>query len=74
MEIRPEILAKLLSESDERLWETIRKIAVMNNIALPLTPPSHEEMEKLRGCLKNGTFGYDEAMQVLSEHRQGETE
>ena len=72
MEIRPEILERLLSESDERLWETVRKVAVMNNIALPLTPPSHADMEKLRGCLKSGTFGYDEAMKILSDHRQGE--
>ena len=34
MEIRPEVMERLLAEDDERLWETIRRIAVMNNISL----------------------------------------
>lgn len=72
MEIRPEMLERLLSESDDRLWETVRRVAVMNNIALPATPPTHGDMEKLRACLKTGTFGYDEAMRILSKHRKGE--
>lgn len=72
MEIRPEILERLLAESDERLWETVRRVAVMNNITLPATPPAHGDMENLRACLKNGTFGYEEAMRILSNHRKGE--
>ena len=73
MEIRPEILERLLNESDERLWETIRRVGVMNNITLPMTPPSKEEMERLRGILKQGSINYDEAIGVLSRYKMGET-
>ena len=72
MEIRPETLEKLLAESDERLWETIRKVGVMNNITLPLTPPSGEEMAKLRLILRSGGLNYEQALGVLDSYRKGE--
>lgn len=72
MEIRPEVMERLLAEDDARLWETIRRIAVMNNISLPLTPPAHTDMEKLRAILKGGTFSYDQAMRILASYKQGE--
>ena len=72
MEIRPEVMERLLAESDERLWETVRRVAVMNNISLPLTPPSHADMEKLRSSLKGGAFSYEEAMRILTSAQKGE--
>ena len=71
MEIRPEMLAKLLSENDERLWEIIRRVGVMNNITLPAKAPSCEEMTRLREVLKSTTLSYDDAMKVLSNFKQG---
>ena len=73
MEIRPEVLERLLSEDDGRLWETVRKIAVMNNVTLPATPPSHADMEKLRALLRSGALGYDDAMRILRKSGQGDT-
>ena len=72
MEIRPEVLERLLSEDDGHLWETVRRIAVMNNITLPATPPSHTEMEKLRALLRSGAIGYDDAMRILRKSGQGD--
>ena len=72
MEIRPEVLERLLSEDDERLWETIRRIAVMNSITLPETPPSHADMEKLRVLLRSGTLGYQDAVRILKKSGQGD--
>lgn len=71
MEIRPEMLAKLLSENDERLWELIRRVAVMNNITLPTKAPSSEEMARLREVLKSTSLSYDDAMKVLNNFKQG---
>ena len=71
MDIRPEVMERLLSESDERLWETVRKLALMNNITLPVTPP-HTDMEKLRAILRSGALDYEGAMRILANHRQGE--
>ena len=72
MEIRPEVMERLLSESDERLWETVRKLALMNNITLSLTPPPHADMEKLRAILRSGALDYEGAMRILANQRQGE--
>ena len=72
MEIRPEILERLLAEDDKSLWETVRKLAAMNNLSLPLTPPSHAEMEKLRALLRSGAIGYEDAVRILREKKQGE--
>ena len=72
MEIHPEMLERLLAQSDEDLWETVKKIAAMNNISLPLPPPSHSDMEKLRTGLKSGAIGYEDAMRILSSYPKGE--
>ena len=73
MEIRPEILERLLHESDERLWETIRRVGVMNHVSLPTSPPSKEEMARLRALLGSGSMNYEEAMRILSEYKGGKT-
>ena len=43
-----------------------------NNITLPLTPPPHADMEKLRAILRSGALDYDGALRILANHRQGE--
>lgn len=72
MEIRPEILARLLGESDERLWEIIRRVGAMNNVTLPATPPPREEMARLRALLQSGSMNYEEALGILSRYTGGE--
>ena len=69
MEIRPELLERILAESDEKLWETVRRIAEMNNITLPIAQPSHANMESLRAILRSGALGYDDALRILSSHK-----
>ncbi len=71
MEIRPEILERLLHESDERLWETVRRVGVMNNVTLPSTPPPKAEMEQLRGILRAGSLSYEDALGILSRYKEG---
>ena len=72
MEIRPEALERLLFEDDTRFWETIRRIAAMNNVTLPTTPPSHADMEKLRALLRSGALGYEDAVRILRKNGQGD--
>ena len=72
MEIKPEMLEKILKEDNAHLWEIIRRVGAMNNIALPATPPPKEEMEKLRTLMKSGTLDYSEAVKVLSRYKRGE--
>lgn len=71
MEIRPEVLERLLKEDDERLWETIRRVAIMNNITLPATPPAKDEMNKLRTIMQSGSMKYDDALALLSRYKEG---
>ena len=71
MEIRPEILERLLNESDERLWETVRRVAVMNNITLPASPPPKAQMEQLRTILRAGSLKYEDAIGILSRYKEG---
>ena len=71
MEIRPEILERLLAESDGRLWETVRRVGVMNNVTLPSTPPPKAEMEKLRSILRTGSPSYEDALGILARYKEG---
>ncbi len=71
MEIRPEMLEKLLSENDERLWELIRRVGAMNNITLPAGAPPSEEMARLRSVLKSGSLNYEDAIRVLDTYKKG---
>ena len=70
MEIRPEVLERLLKEDDARLWETVRRVAVMNNITLPLVPPGKEDMEKLRAIMRSGSLKYEDALSLISHYKE----
>ena len=72
MEIRPEILEKILDRSDEHLWEMIRKLGVMNGLSLPATPPSHAQMEQLRTHLRSGDFDYAQAERIVENAKKQE--
>ena len=70
MEIRPEVLERLLKEDDARLWETIRRVAIMNNITLPSVPPGKEDMEKLRALMKSGSLKYEDAVSLIARYKE----
>ena len=71
MEIKPEVMDRLLAEGDTALWETVRRIAVMNNIALPDKMPSEKDMEALRALLRSGSLRYEDAVEILARYRKG---
>lgn len=71
MDIKPEILERLLDESDERLWETVKRVAAMNNIALPERMPAAKDMEALRLLLRQGNLRYEDALTIIERQRKG---
>lgn len=71
MEIKPELMNRLLSEDDHTLWETIRRIAAMNNVALPEKCPSDKSMEAIKSMLKSGSMRYEDAVAILERYRKG---
>ena len=74
MEIRPDVLEKILSENDDQLWQLICRIGAMNNMDLSSVAPSREEMSHLRSVLKNGALNYEDAMKVLDKFKRGAKE
>ncbi len=64
-------LERLLAQSDDRLWQTITKIATMNGISLPSAAPPSNEMAKLRTLL-SGAEGtsYEDALKTLESYKK----
>lgn len=71
MDIKPEVLEKLLSQSDERLWEMIRKVGAMNGVSLSQSPPPKAEMDRLRQLLRSGALSKEQAMEILRKRNAG---
>ena len=71
MDFKPEVMEKLLAQSDERLWEMIRRVGAMNGIALSDTPPPADEMARLRQLLRSGTLSKEQAMEILKKRGGG---
>ena len=70
MQFDPTIMQQLLAQSDGQLWETIRRIAAMNNIHLPSAPPSPEDLNRLRGAMRGSSQAdFQKAMHILQEYR-----
>ena len=64
-------LQRLLSESDEKLWQTICKIATLNGISLAAATPPKEEMAKLRTLLSGaGGISYEDALKTLENYKR----
>lgn len=71
MDIKPEVLEKLLAQSDARLWEMIRRVGAMNGIPLSATPPPADEMSRLRQLLQSGALDKEQAMEILKKRGAG---
>ena len=71
MDFDTNALERLLSQPDDRLWQTICKIAAINGITLPQSAPPKEEMEKLR-VLLSGAEGasYEEALKTIASYKR----
>ena len=74
MDFKPEVLEKLLLQSDERLWEMIRRVGTMNGVAIAESPPPAEEMNRLRHLLRSGTINKEQAIEILKNHKSGGTQ
>ena len=73
MQYQPEILAALLSQSDEKLWRAIKTIASTNGIRLPQEAPPKEQMQRLRAALGGGVnLNLDEAARIVERYKKGE--
>ena len=71
MEFDSNVMKKLLTESDAALWETVRKVAAENGIALPAGQPSAGDMARLRAILAGkGAKDVADAMEVLRRARR----
>lgn len=51
MQFDPSIAEKLLNLSDEKLWQTVRKIAMFQGIKLAEELPKENDMSKLRDAV-----------------------
>ena len=66
-------LERLLSQSDERLWQMITKIAAINGISLSASPPPKEEMAKLRSLLSSAeSADYEKALKTVELYKRKE--
>lgn len=73
MQFDNNVMKKLLLESDDALWETIRRVATENGITLPSGQPSAADMAKLRAIMAGkGAKDVGEAMEILRRARQGQ--
>lgn len=71
MDFDKNALERLLSQSDERLWQTISKIAAINGISLSASPPPAAEMAKLRAMLSGAEKGdYEKALKTVEEYKR----
>ncbi len=72
MKIDKEKLRALSQLSDDALWATIRNIAENNAISIPNTPPSPEDMAKIREAMSDPTrLNLSGALKVIKKHKGG---
>lgn len=71
MQFDSNLLKMLLACSDDELWKTITKIAQANGIALHESPPSREEMARLRSLLSGASnTDYKDALNLLAAYKR----
>lgn len=72
MKFDKEKLAALMALPDEELWRVIKQIADQRGLELPANPPSHSEMERMRGAVGDGgRLNLSDAMRVINTYRKG---
>ena len=70
MQFDENAMKKLLAESDETLWQTVRRVAEQNGIHLPAGRPSPGDMARLRAILSTrGPEDVSDAVEVLRRAR-----
>lgn len=70
MQFDESAMKKLLAESDDALWQTVRRVAEQNGIHLPSGRPSPGDMARLRAILATrGPGDVADAIEVLKRAR-----
>ena len=71
MDFDTNALNRLLSQSDERLWQMICKIGALNGISISEAMPPKEEMTKLRALLSNAeNADYAQAIATIEQYKR----
>ena len=71
MKIDKERLASFASLPDDKLWAEVTRLAASHGLKLSETPPSHEEMERLRGAIRGGAkINLTEAVRLVNEYNK----
>ena len=73
MQFDPNVMKKLLGESDGDLWRTVRTVAAENGIRLPEGQPSAADMARLRAILAGcGAKDVENAIEVVRRAKGGQ--
>ena len=71
MKIDKEKLAALAALPDDKLWGEVVRVAATHGIKLSATPPSAEEMERLRGAIRGGArLNLTEAVRIVNDYNK----
>ncbi len=70
MQFDPKTLSAILSQDNDTLWQTIRRVAAEGGIALPPGKPSDADLDRLRQVLAGkGASDVGEAMRIFKQAR-----
>lgn len=70
MRIDKDKLNELVELSDDELWKKVVEIGSTHGFTLPTKTPAHEELEKLRGIVRDGSrMNMVSAMKLLNKYR-----
>lgn len=70
MKIDKEKLNSLVELSDDELWRNVVELGRSHGLSLPNKTPSHDELDKLRAIVKDGSrLNMTTAVKLLSKYR-----
>ena len=71
MQLDPNTVNRLVSQSDDKLWSAIRMIATQNGVSLPATTPPAEDMRRLRDAIAGiSDSDVGNAVRIVNEMRR----
>lgn len=64
-------LAALAALPDDKLWEEVVRMGKEHGITIPQTPPTHEELERLRGVIGDpDKIRMSDAIRVVNDYKK----
>ena len=71
MDFDTSALNRLLTLPDDKLWQTICKIASLNGVSISESAPPKEEMARLRGILSSAEgVDYKQALATIEQYKR----